>query len=209
MDFAPDSRAAQHPALPASDATAGYRTTYFSESLADDLKTQIEVPITRNYGDMRLEVVGPVLSRVFNPQNAIAERMKHVVEPNFSVQHRTNIANQDRIPRTSGAYDIIIGGTTQMNYGLTNRLLVRKDAAGEPQAGAPRELLSVSMRQTYYTNAEASTFDTSYHTAWATGTRMPSPSRSTRARRRQHWQSTIAWNTTRCRWTRILRSCSA
>ena len=172
MDFAPSFRAplSTLPYLQVN-ATAGYRTTYFSESLADDLKTQVEVPITRNYGDMRLEVVGPVFSRVFNPQNAIADRMKHVVEPNFSVQHRTTIANQDRIPRTSGAYDIIIGGTTQMNYGLTNRLLVRKDAAGQPQSGAPRELLSVSMRQTYYTNAEASTFDTSY--SYGLGNRDP------------------------------------
>ena len=47
-----------------------------------------------------------------------------------------------------------------MNYGLTNRLLVRKDAEGQPQAGAPRELLNVSVRQSYYTDANASKFDT-------------------------------------------------
>ena len=148
------------------NATATYRTTYFSESLsvadAAGRRTQVEDPITRNYGDMRVEVVGPVFSRVFNPQNAIADRMKHIFEPNLSVQRRTEIANQDLIPRTVGAYDIIVGGTTQMNYGLTNRLLVRKDVAGEPSAGAPRELLNVSVRQTYYTQAEASTFDNSY-----------------------------------------------
>src|SRR5687767_1557555 len=55
------------------NATATYRTTYFSESLgvadADGRRPQIEDPITRNYGDMRVEVVGPVFSRVFNPQN--------------------------------------------------------------------------------------------------------------------------------------------
>jgi LPS-assembly protein len=148
------------------NATATYRTTYFSESLtAADVngrRAQIEDPITRNYGDMRVEVVGPVFSRVFNPQNAIADRMKHIFEPNFSVQRRTEIANQDLIPTTAGAYDIIVGGTTQMNYGLTNRLLVRKDVAGQPSAGAPRELLNVAVRQTYYTQAEASTFDNSY-----------------------------------------------
>ena len=56
------------------------------------------MPVTRNYGDMRVDVVGPVVSRVFNPNNAMADRMKHVVEPSFSVQRRTEIANQDRIP---------------------------------------------------------------------------------------------------------------
>ncbi len=78
---------------------------------------------------MRVDVVGPVVSRVFNPNNAIADRMKHVIEPSFSVQRRTEIANQDRIPTATG-YDIIVGGVTQMSYGLTNRLLVRKDKEG-------------------------------------------------------------------------------
>jgi hypothetical protein len=50
-----------------------------------------------------------------------------------------------------------------MTYGLTNRILVRKEAAeGEPQAGAPRELLSLQLRQSYYTDAAASRFDQSY-----------------------------------------------
>jgi len=143
------------------NATASYRSTYYSESLAGDRSTQIAVPVTRNYGDMRVDVVGPVVSRVFNPNNAIADRMKHVVEPAFSVQRRTDIANQDRIPTVTG-YDIIIGGVTQMSYGLTNRILVRKDKEGEPQASAPREMLNVSVRQSYYSDENASQFDPSY-----------------------------------------------
>jgi lipopolysaccharide assembly outer membrane protein LptD (OstA) len=143
------------------NATAAYRTTYYSESLADDKITQIDEPVTRSYGDMRVDVIGPVLSRVFNPNNAIADRMKHIVEPAFSVQRRTEIPNQDRIPTATG-YDIIIGGVTQMTYGLTNRLMVRKDQEGQPQSGAPREMLSVQLRQSYYTDTAASRFDTSY-----------------------------------------------
>ena len=152
------------------NATATYRTTYYSESLAED-KTQIEVPITRNYGDMRVDVIGPVISRVFNPNNAVADRMKHVIEPTFSVQRRTEIANQDRIPTVTG-YDKIIGGVTQMSYGVTNRVMVRKDTEGQPQAGAPRELLNVSVRQSYYTDETASTFDQSY--SYGFGSRPPS-----------------------------------
>ncbi len=152
------------------NATAAYRTTYYSESLAADKRTQIEEPITRGYGDLRLDVIGPVFSRVFNPGNAIADRLKHVVEPAFSIQRRTEIANQDRIPTSTG-YDIIVGGVTQMNYGLTNRVMVRKDGAGEEQAGAPRELLNLSLRQSYYTDAAASKFDTSY--SYGFGNRAP------------------------------------
>ena len=144
------------------NATAAYRSTYFSESLTADLTEQIAEPITRNYGDLRVDIVGPVVSRVFNPQNAIADRLKHVVEPSLSVQRRTTIPNQDRIPRKASGYDVVIGGTTQLNYGLTNRILVRREEAGQPQAGAPRELLNVSIRQTYYTDEKASQFDPSY-----------------------------------------------
>jgi hypothetical protein len=162
VDLAPSVRAALS-TLPflQVNATAAYRTTYYSESL-NATKVQIEEPVTRTYGDMRLDVIGPVFSRVFTPNNALADRLKHVIEPNFSVQRRTTIENQERIPQTAGGYDIIIGGTTQMNYGLTNRVLVRKDVEGEPQAGAPRELLAVSLRQSYYTDERASTFDNSY-----------------------------------------------
>ena len=49
-----------------------------------------------------------------------------------------------------------------MSYGVTNRLLVRKDKEGEPQNSAPREMLNVSLRQSYYTDENASKFDTSY-----------------------------------------------
>ncbi len=161
-DFKPSLRAALS-TLPylQVNATAAYRTTYYSESLDAD-KNQVEAPITRNYGEFGVEMVGPVFSRVFNPQNAMADRMKHVIEPNVSVQRRTTIENQDLIPTRAGAYDIIVGGTTQVSYGLTNRLLVRKEVEGQPSAGAPREFLNVSLRQTYYTDETASKVDTSY-----------------------------------------------
>jgi LPS-assembly protein len=163
VDFAPSIRAplSTLPYLQVN-ATASYRTTYYSESLAADLRTQIEEPVTRSFGDLRVEIVGPVLSRVFNPQNAIADRLKHVIEPTFSISRRTEIPSQERIPQRALGTDIVIGGTTQMNYGLTNRILVRRDVEGQPQSGAPRELLSASVRQTYYTDENASRYDPSY-----------------------------------------------
>jgi lipopolysaccharide assembly outer membrane protein LptD (OstA) len=161
-DFSPSIRAplSTLPYLQVN-ATAGYRTTYYSESLADDLRTQIEVPVTRSYGDFRVDVIGPVLSRVFSPNNALADRLKHVVEPAFSIQRRTEIPNQDRIPNATG-YDVIVGGVTQMSYGLTNRVMVRKDSGGAPESSAPRELLNLSVRQSYYTDETASKYDSSY-----------------------------------------------
>ena len=163
VDIAPSIRAplSTLPYLQVN-AIASYRSTYYSESLAEDGRTQIEEPVTRNFGDLRVDIVGPVVSRVFNPQNAIADRLKHVVEPTFSVSRRTEIPSQNRIPQRALGTDIVVGGTTTMNYGLTNRVLVRKDTEGQPQSGAPRELLNVSIRQTYYTNANASQYDPAY-----------------------------------------------
>jgi len=144
------------------NATAAYRSTYFSESLADDGRTQIEESVTRRYADLRADIVGPVFSRVFTPNNGFAERMKHIIEPAFSVQRRTKIEDQERVPQVGGAYDTIIGGTTQLTYGLANRLLVRKRAVEGAQAGSPQELLNVSIRQSYYSDETASQFDPAY-----------------------------------------------
>jgi hypothetical protein len=106
---------------------------------------------------------------VFTPNNAFADRMKHVIEPAFTLQRITSIDTQDLIP-TAASYEYIVGGVTRMTYGLTNRLLVRRGggqaaeggAAGGGAAGAPREFLSVGVSQSYYTDETASQFDPSY-----------------------------------------------
>ena len=161
-DFSPQIKAALS-TLPflQVNAIAQYRTTYYSESLAEDLRTQIEEPITRSYNDLRVDIIGPVISRVFSPQNAVADRLKHVVEPQFSVSRRSEIPNQTRIPTATG-YDVVVGGVTTMNYGLTNRLMVRKEKEGEPASSAPRELLNLAIRQSYYTDESAAKYDQSY-----------------------------------------------
>jgi hypothetical protein len=155
------------------NATLAYRTTYFSESLADDLRTQIDEPVTRSYADMRADIVGPVFSRVFSPNNRIADRLKHIIEPSYSVQRRTAISDESRIPQTGGGYDTVVGGSTQFAYGLANRLLVRNDTATGESQGAPREMLNVSIRQTYYSDERASQYDNSYTYGYIL--RPPSP----------------------------------
>jgi hypothetical protein len=115
---------------------------------------------------MRAEVVGPVFTRVFNPGNAFAERLKHVIEPNFTVQRITSIDNLKQIP-TTASYEYVVGGVTRITYGLTNRMLVRRPSpsatpAGGAAAGAPREFLTVGINQSYYSNELASPFDQSY-----------------------------------------------
>jgi lipopolysaccharide assembly outer membrane protein LptD (OstA) len=154
------------------NTSATFRHSYFSESIVEDV--QQEVPLTRQYMDFKTEIIGPVFSRVFTPQNAFAERLKHVIEPNFSLQKTTSFENQDGVPTTTSTYDFVVGGVTRLNYGLTNRLLVRKgsaDAAAPAASAAARELLSVSVAQSYYSEAEAGAYDVTYQSSYYDRTR--------------------------------------
>ena len=156
--------------------TVAYRYTYYSES-RDPLGVQVPVPVSRRYFDLRTDIVGPTFSRVFNPNNAIADRLKHVIEPNVSIQRITDFEALDNIVTTTAAYDYIVPGSTRINYGLTNRVLVRKapsDPAASPAASAPRELLSVSLTQSYYTDSRASQFDNNYQSTSYTRSLTPS-----------------------------------
>ena len=146
------------------NASLGYRHTYYTESL-DELGAQVPVGLSRRYFDMRAEVIGPSFSRVFTPGNALADRLKHVIEPTFNAQRISNFENQERIPTVGGAYDFVVGGSTRLQYGLANRVLVRKapkDPAASPAASAPRELLTLTINQSYYTDASARPYDLSY-----------------------------------------------
>jgi lipopolysaccharide assembly outer membrane protein LptD (OstA) len=154
--------------------TLAYRYTYYSERWIAD-RVQVPDPISRQYADLRAELVGPVLSRVFTPNNAFADRLKHLVEPSVSVQRTTSIDNFDQIPNLGGYYDTIFGGVTRVSYGVTNRFLVRKagSAGAAPAASAPREFLNVGVSQTYYSDERASRFDQQYQSS-SFGTRPPS-----------------------------------
>jgi LPS-assembly protein len=164
VDLAPSLRAplSTLPFLQVN-TTLSYRTTYFSESL-DANNKQVNDPVTRSYGDLRADIIGPVFSKVFSPNNRLADRLKHVIEPSLSAQRTTAIASEGRIPTlVGGGYDTIVGGSTRYSYGLANRVLVRKTAGpDEPAASAPRELLNVSVRQSYYTDKRASQYDSAY-----------------------------------------------
>jgi LPS-assembly protein len=144
------------------NGVALWRNTWYSESLDEDGR-QIQEPVFRTYLDLRGEVIGPTFSRVWDtPGNGYAEKFKHVIEPNFSVQRVTLIDNYDRIPKLD-SNDYQIGGSTRIGYGLTNKFLARRREG--PRVNA-REFLNVSLFQTYYTDARASLYDPSYATSF-------------------------------------------
>jgi hypothetical protein len=149
------------------NGSVAYRHTYFSESL-DANRVQVPIGLTRRYFDFKADIVGPVFSRVFTPNNAFADRLKHIIEPNVSLQRITDFDNLNGVVTTTSSYDFVIGGVTRMNYGLTNRILVRKasnDPTAAAAASAPREVVSVALTQTYYTDASARAFDNTYQSS--------------------------------------------
>ena len=152
-----------------------YRNTYFTQSL-NELRQQVPVGLSRQYFDLRADVVGPTFSRVFNPNKGIETRLKHIIEPSVSVQRITEFEDQDRVPQFGSSSEFVIGGVTRVTYALANRVLMRKMAKNE-QAGSaaspPRELLNVSVTQTYYTDPNARRFDVNYQSS-QTGLVRPS-----------------------------------
>ncbi|MGH9173488.1 MAG: putative LPS assembly protein LptD, partial [Vicinamibacterales bacterium] len=76
FDIAPTIRAAltTWPFL-SVNGTAAYRHTYFSES-KDASGMQVPVPLSRRYFDLRADLTGPVFSKVFTPNNRLADRLK-------------------------------------------------------------------------------------------------------------------------------------
>jgi LPS-assembly protein len=129
------------------NSSVSWRGTYWTESLDKPNGVQVENGIGRTYVDFTSRLTGPVFNRIFNRPD---RKFKHVVEPTLTIQHITAIDNFERIVRLEGA-DYTVGGVTQYNYGLSNRLYAKRDTS--------REVLSVTLSQKYYTQAKAAQFD--------------------------------------------------
>ena len=111
---------------------------------------------------MGADIIGPVLTRIWDtPGSGFAERLKHVIEPTVAIDYTTDIADFRRAPILSDASDFVVGDTMRVTYGLNNRLFSRGRAQGDV-LGQTREFVTVGIQQTFYSNAEASRYDTSY-----------------------------------------------
>jgi LPS-assembly protein len=143
------------------NTSAGYRTTYYSRSFN---ARGVAVPdsFVRDYAQLRTDIVGPVFTKIWDtPESGYAERMKHVIEPAFTVDYTTAIDNAKRTPILTDTSDFVVGGTSRLTYGLTNRFMYRGKTV-DGVRGQTREFVTVGIQQTYYSNSESSKFDTSY-----------------------------------------------
>ena len=119
---------------------------------------QVSQSIGRTYLDMSTRITGPVFTRIFStPKRAYAQKFKHVIEPTLSIQRITPIDNYAKIVKIDGT-DNVVGRVTRVTYGLNNRIYAKRDVA--------REILTVSISQTYYTDANAAAQDAAYQSGY-------------------------------------------
>ena len=157
------------------NSSLGWRDTYYSRSYSLDPVTNLPGPIVdeglnRQFFTAQAQIVGPVFNRIWDtPDNGYAEKFKHSVEPYLNLQRTSSIDNYNAIIVIDGT-DSIVGGTTQYNYGVTNRFYAKRRDGQRSQA---REILDVQVDQTYYTNSLASQVDQRYSTSF--GVAGPAP----------------------------------
>jgi LPS-assembly protein len=143
------------------NTSGSYRTTYYTRSEDEDGDV-IGEPLTRQYLTLRSDVVGPVLAKIWDtPASGYSERMKHLIEPTFSLEFIPPISNADRVVTLADSSDIIAGDSTRLTYGINNRLLYRaRTTDGTP--GSTIQFLTVGVQQTYYVTERASINDQQY-----------------------------------------------
>jgi LPS-assembly protein len=150
------------------NTSAAHRMTYYSRSY-DARGLAVPDSLVRDYTQLRTEIVGPVLTKIWDtPTSGYSERMKHVIEPAFTVDYTTPIRNYRQTPILTDTSDFTVGGTSRLTYGLTNRFLYRGKTT-DGARGQTREFVTVGVQQTYYSNLESSQYDTAYASSFRGG----------------------------------------
>jgi LPS-assembly protein len=143
------------------NTSATEKTTYYTRS-QDTQGNMVPEGLVRNYLSVRSDVIGPVLTKIWDtPDSRSTERMKHVIEPAFTVDYITEIQNQANVPILSDVSDFVVGGATRFTYGVNNRLFYRSRSV-DGSASQTREFVTIGVQQTYYSEPLASRYDTTY-----------------------------------------------
>ncbi len=134
------------------------RRTEWSKRLDPDTGLVVDEPISRTLLTGQVSITGPTFVRIFDTTgNRWVERVKHVIEPSATFKKVSAFDQFDSVVINDYGVDAIIGGLTQITYGLSNQLLGRvRQREGEP---VTRELLALDVSQSYYTIERAASYD--------------------------------------------------
>ncbi len=147
------------------EAGVNVRQTDWNVSRDAETGEFLKVPISRRLIETRLRIRGPNFTRVFNtPGNGFAERYKHVIEPFATIQRTSSFDGFKQVVQFDGV-DTILGGVTSVSYGIRNTLIARvRKGDGPPDI---RDILSLDLSQTYYTNKLAAQYDQQYQSSFS------------------------------------------
>lgn len=140
-------------------------------------RERIEEPISRQLFDAQVTMQGPTFSKIYNTGgNRWIERIKHVITPTASISRRSAFERFNEIIPLDPGVDLIVGGVTQIRYGFSNQVLARvRQAEGESMS---RELASLSITQSYYSDENAAQYDGLSGTSFGQQTTLlPPPSK--------------------------------
>ncbi len=141
-----------------ASASGSFRMTHWTDSLDPLTGLREPVSITRPLAQVTADVVGPVVSKIFqSSDNADADRYKHMIEPRVSVHWLSPFTPINNIINNDSAVDCLIGGNTTVSYSLFNRILRKPGGSGRS-----REIFSTSISQSYYSQEGASACDIQY-----------------------------------------------
>jgi LPS-assembly protein len=154
------------------NSTLSWRETYYTRSYEPTGDPNIppskvtDEGLNRPVFIFQSQFVGPLFNRVWEtPDSGYAEKLKHSIEPVFTLQRVSSVDEFNRILVFDGI-DQYVGGTN-LTYGLNNRFYAkRKLAAGAPAVS--REIAAVELSQTYYTDQRSARYDSQYSTAGST-----------------------------------------
>jgi hypothetical protein len=138
---------------------ASLRWTYWNKSEYDPTELRpVGGPIHRELLELRTEIVGPTFEKIWKPVSpGFADAYQHRIEPRLGIAWLSPFDRRDDVVQIDHI-DTMVGGTTTVNYGVTNRWLARRPQPGGGR-GPTRSIFDVSISQTYYTNALAAAYD--------------------------------------------------
>lgn len=114
---------------------------YYGQSLDPETGEVLDEPFFTRNVFVGLEVVGPVLSRVFYGRGG-EPRLKHIVEPYVNYSYDSPVNQAGRVVTPYGLFRY-----HQLSYGVTNRFLFKADDRAV-------EVFSLGLGQTFYFSPE-------------------------------------------------------
>jgi LPS-assembly protein len=121
--------------------TAAGSVSYYGNSYDPVKKKTLEQNLLSGNYSLSIEFTGPIFYRIFTLAKT-GTKIKHLIEPNITYHYESPTIDSDRIVTLYGRYFRY----HYISYGLTNRVLIKKNA---PKAKAT-EIFTWGISQSYY-----------------------------------------------------------